>query len=147
MHDVAMRIEVEHDPAASWPDQPVEQIRGGLAAKVQCGSALVYLGSATDCGSANWTDAPRTELILSSCLGWLKQYENAFLAYLPYVAGQSPRQLRGTLGYRIHRPDPGGYEGQDPVVLFDMNSHALPAVDSLSEPTALELQAYYRNAA
>jgi hypothetical protein len=116
-----------------------------IAAEMQRGSALVYLGSVTHCGGANRTSAPRTGLIFSYCLGWLKQYENAFLAYPPHVAAQFPRQIRDLLGYRIHRPNLGGYEGQDPAVLFETDSRTLAAVDSISEATAMELQAYYRN--
>ncbi|MGH2447685.1 MAG: phytanoyl-CoA dioxygenase family protein [Chloroflexota bacterium] len=40
------------------------------------GSALVYLGSVTHCGGANRSDQPRTGLIFSYSLGWLKPYEN-----------------------------------------------------------------------
>jgi hypothetical protein len=116
-----------------------------IPAEMQRGSALVYLGSVTHCGGANRTYAPRTGLIFSYCLGWLKQYENAFLAYPPHVAGRFPKQIRDLLGYRIHRPNLGGYEGQDPVVLFETDSRTLAAVDSISEATAMELQAYYRN--
>jgi len=107
------------------------------------GSALVYLGSVTHCGGANRSDAARTGLILSYSLGWLKQYENAFLAYPPQVAKTFPRALRDLIGYRIHRPNLGGYEGQDPSILFETDSHVLPAVDALSPATVEELRNYY----
>lgn len=116
-----------------------------VVAEMPRGSALVYLGSVTHCGGANRSDQARTGLILSYCLGWLKQYENAFLSYPPQVAKHFPRALRELIGYRIHRPNLGGYEGQDPAVLFETDSHALPAVDAIPEATALELQAYYRD--
>lgn len=114
-------------------------------AEMPRGSALVYLGSVTHCGGANHSTAPRTGLILSYCLGWLKQYENAFLSYPPQIAKDFPRELRDLIGYRIHRPNLGGYEGQDPAVLFETDSHALPAVDAIPEAIALELQTYYRD--
>lgn len=114
-----------------------------LAAKMPRGSALVYLGSVTHCGGANRTAQSRTGVIFSYCLGWLKQYENAFLTYPPHVAAQFRKEIRDLLGYRIHRPNLGGYEGQDPAVLFETNSHALPAVDAVSPATARELEAYY----
>ena len=107
------------------------------------GSALVYLGSLTHCAGANRSDRPRTGLILSYCLGWLKQYENAFLSYPPAVARQFPPALRDLLGYRIHRPNLGGYEGQDPAVLFETASHSLPAVDALPAGTVRELREFY----
>lgn len=117
-----------------------------IVAEMPRGSALVYLGSVTHCGGANRSSQPRTGVILSYCLGWLKQYENAFLTYPPHVAAGFSKQLQDLLGYRIHRPNLGGYEGQDPAVLFETNSHALAAVDSISPATAQELQVYYRNA-
>jgi hypothetical protein len=135
-----------------WPRSQFEPLSRNLdpasaiAAEMPRGSALVYLGSVTHCGGANRTNRPRTGLILSYCLGWLKQYENAFLTYPPHVAYGFRREIRDLLGYRIHQPNLGGYEGQDPAVLFETNSHALPATDSISAATALELQSYYANA-
>jgi hypothetical protein len=131
----------QFDPLSREVD-PAQAVVAGMPR----GSALVYLGSVTHCGGANRTDRPRTGLILSYCLGWLKQYENAFLTYPPLIAREFRREIRDLLGYRIHRPNLGGYEGQDPAVLFEDNSHALPALDSISEATALELQMYYANA-
>ncbi|HEX7013801.1 MAG TPA: phytanoyl-CoA dioxygenase family protein [Steroidobacteraceae bacterium] len=120
--------------------------REAVAARMARGSALVYLGSVTHCGGANRTSMPRTGLIFSYCLGWLKQYENAFLTYPPAIARQFPKEVRDLLGYRIHRPNLGGYEGQDPAVLFATDSHTLAATDAISEATARELQAYYDSA-
>lgn len=114
-----------------------------IVAEMPRGSALVYLGSLTHCGGANRSDQPRTGVILSYCLGWLKQYENAFLSYPPHIAREFAPALRDLIGYRIHRPNLGGYEGQDPSVLFETASHALPAIDAIPEEIALELRAYY----
>lgn len=108
------------------------------------GSALVYLGSVTHCGGANRSAHPRTGLIFSYSLGWLKPYENPFLSYPPQVARTFPPALRNLIGYRIHRPNLGGYEGQDPSVLFETDSHVLPAIDAIPNHIAQELQAYYR---
>lgn len=110
------------------------------------GSALVYLGSVTHCGGANRSEKPRTGLIFSYSLGWLKPYENPFLSYPPSIAKTFPPALRDLIGYRIHRPNLGGYEGQDPSVLFETDSHVLPAVDAIPEPIAQELKAFYQTA-
>ena len=117
-----------------------------VIAEMPRGSALVYLGSVTHCGGPNTSPAPRTGIILSYSLGWLKQYENAFLSYPPAVAKHFPKPLRDLLGYRIHRPNLGGYEGQDPSVLFETDSHALAATDAIPEAIAEELRAYYQAA-
>jgi ectoine hydroxylase-related dioxygenase (phytanoyl-CoA dioxygenase family) len=108
------------------------------------GSALVYLGSLTHCGGANRSQQPRTGLIFSYCLGWLKPYENPFLSYPPAVAKTFPPPLRDLLGYRIHRPNLGGYEGQDPSVLFETDSHTLAAIDALPDAIAQELRAFHQ---
>lgn len=136
-----------------WPgshrsalDRQIEPANA-IVAEMPRGSALVYLGSVTHCAGANRSAAPRTGLILSYCLGWLKQYENAFLAYPPAVAKQFPAGVRDLLGYRIHRPNLGGYEGQDPAVLFETSSRSLAAVDAVPPAIAHELQEYYRRQA
>jgi ectoine hydroxylase-related dioxygenase (phytanoyl-CoA dioxygenase family) len=118
-----------------------------VIAEMPRGSALVYLGSVTHCGGANLSSAPRTGLILSYSLGWLKQYENAVLTYPPSVASGFSKPIRDLLGYRIHRPNLGGYEGQDPAVLFETDSHTLAAIDAIPPAVALELQAHYQNRA
>jgi ectoine hydroxylase-related dioxygenase (phytanoyl-CoA dioxygenase family) len=110
------------------------------------GSALVYLGSVTHCGGANRSERPRTGLIFSYSLGWLKAYENPFLSYPPNVAKTFPPALRDLIGYRIHRPNLGGYEGQDPSVLFETDSHVLPAIDAIPADIAQELKAFYQTA-
>jgi ectoine hydroxylase-related dioxygenase (phytanoyl-CoA dioxygenase family) len=136
-----------------WPRSQLDPLNRqmdptkAVIAEMPRGSALVYLGSVTHCAGANRSEAPRTGLIFSYSLGWLKQYENAFLAYPPEVARRFPEPIRNLLGYRIHRPNLGGYEGQDPSVLFETSSRALSAVDAVSSATALELQAYYRDCA
>lgn len=114
-----------------------------VVAEMPRGSALVYLGSVTHCGGANRSEAPRTGVIVSYSLGWLKQYENAFLTYPPEAAKSFARGIQDLLGYRIHRPNLGNFEGQDPAMLFERRSHTLPAVDSISEESARELQAFY----
>lgn len=125
------RLSRQLDPAAA------------TAAEMPRGSALVYLGSLTHCGGANRTDQPRTGLILSYCLGWLKPYESAFLSYPPRVAKEFPNALRDLIGYRIHRPNLGNYEGQDPAVLFETSSHTLPAIDAIPPGIEHELREFY----
>ena len=88
------------------------------------GAAIVYLGSVIHCAGANRSRKPRTGLMFSYCLGWLKQYENAYLTYPPEVASHFPKSIRDLLGYRIHRPDLGRYEGLDPAVLRDFYQHS-----------------------
>lgn len=142
---------VENGATLLWPRSHFRRIsrqmdaREAIIAEMPRGSALVYLGSITHCGGANQSAQPRTGLIVSYCLGWLKQYENAFLSYPPEVAKEFSPALRNMVGYRIHRPNLGGYEGQDPSVLFNTCSHTLPATDAVPEAIAQELRAFYRS--
>jgi len=143
----------ENGATRLWPRSQFDSLsrdvtnKDAAIAEMPRGSALVYLGSVTHCGGANLSSAPRTGLILSYSLGWLKQYENAFLTYPPQVAGEFSKPIRDLLGYRIHRPNLGGYEGQDPAVLFETDSHTLAAIDAIPPAVALELQAHYQNRA
>jgi ectoine hydroxylase-related dioxygenase (phytanoyl-CoA dioxygenase family) len=143
----------ENGATLLWPRSQFESLSrdmseaGAVIAEMPRGSALVYLGSVTHCGGANRSSAARTGLILSYSLGWLKQYENAFLTYPPRIAKEFPQPIRDLLGYRIHRPNLGGYEGQDPAVLFETDSHTLAAVDAIPPAVDLELQAHYQNRA
>ena len=116
-----------------------------VVAQAPRGSAIVYLGSVIHGSGANRSGKPCTGLMFSYCLGWLKQFENAYLTYPPEVARQFPRQIRELLGYRIHRPNLGGYEGQDPSVLFSGRSHTLPAIDAITPATAAELRDFYQH--
>lgn len=140
----------ENGATLLWPRSQFDSLSrdmseaGAVIAEMPRGSALVYLGSVTHCGGANRSSAARTGLILSYSLGWLKQYENAFLTYPPEVAKEFSKPIRDLLGYRIHRPNLGGYEGQDPAVLFETDSHTLAAVDAVPPAVELELQAHYR---
>jgi ectoine hydroxylase-related dioxygenase (phytanoyl-CoA dioxygenase family) len=103
-----------------------------ITADMPPGSALLFLGSTLHAGGANRSPAPRTGLIISYSLGWLKPFENQWLVYPPPVARQFSRELAELVGYAIHRPNLGNYEGQSPAVLLDgPTPEFLPAVDAL----------------
>ena len=118
------------------------------AAEMARGSAVIFLGSTLHCGGANISALPRTGINFSYCLGWLKQYENQFLAYPPKVARNLPRTIQDLIGYRIHRPNLGGYENQCPSVLFNEDCpDALPAIDALTPEIEERLKALREKAA
>jgi ectoine hydroxylase-related dioxygenase (phytanoyl-CoA dioxygenase family) len=116
-----------------------------IAASMPAGSALIYLGSTQHCAGANRSDQPRTGLIFSYSLGWLKPYENPFLAYPPQVARTFPKALRDLIGYRIHRPNLGHYEGQDPSAALASGSRVLATRDALPPEIAAQLAQHYRS--
>jgi hypothetical protein len=96
------------------------------------GTALVFLGSTLHGAGANMTTGARRAMVVSYCLGWLKPYENQWLAYPPDIARTFDADLAGLVGYRQHRPNLGNYEGVCPSVLLgdSVPSH-LGAVDAL----------------
>jgi len=91
---------------------------------------------------------PRRGIVLGYSLGWLKPYENPWLAYPPDVARHFPESLQALIGYRQHRPNLNNYEGQCPSVLLrDTPPGPLPAVDALTPAQADMIAAYARETA
>lgn len=82
------------------------------------GSALLFLGSTLHAGGANRTLLPRRGMIVSYCLGWLKPYELQWLSYPPEIARRFAPDLAALVGYKIHRPNLGNYEGRCPSGLL-----------------------------
>jgi hypothetical protein len=74
----------------------------------------------------------RRGIVIGYALGWLKPYENQWLAYPPEVACAFTPDLAALVGYRQHRPNLGNFEGQCPSVLLDGRAdRPLGAVDAL----------------
>jgi len=121
-----------------WPKSHLAQndyllpAQDAIAAKMDPGSALIFLGSTLHAGGANRTGLPRSAVIISYCLGWLKPFESQFLVYPPDVAKHFTPELAELVGYAVHRPNLGNYEGQCPSVLLkDARADYLPAKDAL----------------
>lgn len=128
------RGEINREPA----EEDIE------AAVMSRGSVLVYLGSAVHCGGPHVAGTPRTGLVISYCLGWLRQAENQYLAVPPEIAKTLPDALRNLLGYTIHRPNLGWYEGQDPsVVLQGDRPDTLAARDYFAPEVAEAIREHY----
>jgi ectoine hydroxylase-related dioxygenase (phytanoyl-CoA dioxygenase family) len=121
-----------------WPGSHGRQALGPMpetepvAIELDPGDALLFLGSTLHGAGGNRSFATRRGAIVSYCLGWLKPYENQWLAYPPDKARQFPPDLAGLVGYRQHRPNLGNHEGQCPSVLLrSQHDAALGAVDAL----------------
>lgn len=98
------------------------------------GSALMFLGSTLHAGGANKGTTERRGVIIGYSLGWLKPYENPWLAYPPEVARTFPPDLARLAGYVQHRPNLGNFEGQCPSILLgDFAGEPLGAVDALRD--------------
>ena len=103
-----------HGKQALNPEPPA----GEFAVDLEPGSALLFLGSTLHGAGGNASNDVRRGAIVSYCLGWLKPYENQWLAYPPEVARQFTPELAALVGYQQHRPNLGNYEGQCPSVLL-----------------------------
>jgi len=113
------------------------------AATMAPGSALLFLGSTLHGAGPNRSDAVRRGVVVGYALGWLKPYENQWLAYPPAVARSFTPELAALVGYRQHRPNLGNYEGQCPSILLgDDIDDAIGAVDAL-RPDQAEMVAAY----
>jgi ectoine hydroxylase-related dioxygenase (phytanoyl-CoA dioxygenase family) len=96
------------------------------------GSALLMLGSTLHAAGGNRSSEVRRGMIAGYSLGWLKSYENQFLAYPPDVARTFSPELAALVGYRQHRPNLGNFEGRCPSVLLgDAPASRLAATDAL----------------
>lgn len=128
----------ENGATVVWPRSHgaaalVEEPRAApVVAAADPGDAIVFLGSTLHGAGANRSDGVRQGIIISYCLGWLKPYENPWLAYPPEIARDFPPELAALAGYAQHRPNLGNFEGQCPSVLFaGYPDEPLAATDAL----------------
>ena len=117
-----------HGKRALEPEAPSV----GFAVELEPGSALMFLGSTLHGAGANVSKEVRRGAIISYCLGWLKPYENQWLAYPPAVARTFDPELAQLVGYVQHRPNLGNFEGQCPSILLKGEVPArIGAIDAL----------------
>jgi ectoine hydroxylase-related dioxygenase (phytanoyl-CoA dioxygenase family) len=128
-----------------WPRNRVAKDDEIIQGVMSSGSCLIYLGSTHHGGGANRTDRPRRGLVISYCLGWLRQSENQYLAIPPEVARTFPEPLQRLIGYFVHQPNLGMVEGQDPIQLLNGNDAAWKAgfQDFMSDFARRGLEFYY----
>jgi len=84
----------------------------------KAGSAILFLGSTLHSGGENRSHKARRGVIFSYCQGWLRPWENPWLAYPPEIARHFDEQVQALVGYRQHLPSLGNFEGQCPSVLL-----------------------------
>lgn len=107
------------------------------------GSAILFLGSTLHGAGGNNTSEVRRAIVTGYSLGWLKPYENPWLAYPPPVARTFSPALAALVGYAQHRPNLGNYEGQCPSILLrDEIPANIAAIDAL-RPDQMDLVDHY----
>ena len=103
-----------------------------IVAEMAPGAALLFLGSTLHGAGANQSSFARRGLIVSYCLGWLKPFENQWLCYPPNIARNFDPDLASLIGYSLHRPNLGNFEGRCPSILLGANPpEYLAAADAL----------------
>lgn len=109
-----------------------EDVGDPIVATCDPGSAICFLGSTAHGAGANRSSGVRRAIVIGYSLGWLKPYENLWLAYPPEVARTFSPELAQLAGYVQHRPNLGNYEGQCPSILLqdEVPAH-IGAVDAL----------------
>ena len=139
----------ENGATIVWPNSHGERAlsaetpQGEFAVELQPGSALLFLGSTLHGAGGNRSDHVRRGAIVSYCLGWLKPYENQWLAYPPEVARSFNPELAALVGYQQHRPNLGNYEGQCPSVLLQRDIPERFAATDALRPDQTKLLADY----
>jgi len=128
----------------AWDDKDrLPQPEEITQAEMEPGEVLVYVGSLLHGGGANRTAAARTALTVSYCLGWLRQAENQYLVAPPEVVRSYDKGLQDMLGYSVHRPNLGIYEGVEPNVLLGERPEKFVTRDWLSPDQAELLSLFY----
>lgn len=156
--------EVEYLVNVMWPLTPFTTENGGtiiypgshgrealsermpersVVAEFGPGDAFLFLGSTLHGAGANRSREVRKAVVASYCLGWLKPYENQWLAYPPEIARTFSPELAALAGYRQHRPNLGNYEGVCPSLLLSGNlPDHVGAVDALRPDQAQAVAAH-----
>lgn len=140
----------ENGATMIWPNSHREQDKmlldpdDRLDAEMEPGSVLLFLGSTLHNAGQNTSDMIRRGMIVSYCLGWLKPYENQWLAYPPEIARSFDPELAALVGYCQHQPNLGNYEGQCPSVLLrnDVPDY-LHAIDDLRPDQVQMVEDFY----
>ncbi|MDF1836077.1 MAG: phytanoyl-CoA dioxygenase family protein [Alteraurantiacibacter sp. bin_em_oilr2.035] len=119
------------------PVESLDQLGDAVVAESSPGDAICFLGSTVHGAGPNLTSGVRRGVIIGYSLGWLKPYENLWLAYPPEVARSFPPELAELAGYAQHRPNLGNYEGQCPSILLREDVADYPQATDALRPDQL----------
>jgi len=114
-------------------------------AEMPRGSYLIYLGSTVHGGGANQTNSYRRGIVMSYCLGWLRQAENQYLSVPKEIARTLPERLQRLLGYFVHKPNLGAVDGNDPIWLLQGKAEKTSFKDFMTTEAQALLDMHYSN--
>ncbi len=121
----------------------LEELDEPVIAECRPGDAICFLGSTVHGAGGNRTTGVRRAVVIGYSLGWLKPYENLWLAYPPEVAKSFSTELAELAGYCQHRPNLGNFEGQCPSILLKADCPEHPqAADALRADQREAVRAY-----
>ena len=106
-------------PGSHGHQPPAANEADVLQAVMPKGSVLFYLGSTLHGGGANQSGSPRSGLINTYSLGWLRQEENQYLTIPRDVADSYPEQIRRLMVYQAHGSSLGVYPDDPDDYWFD----------------------------
>lgn len=119
------------------PVESLDQLGDPIVAASRPGDAICFLGSTVHGAGPNSTKDVRRGVVIGYSLGWLKPYENLWLAYPPEIARSFPPELAELAGYAQHRPNLGNYEGQCPSILLHEDVADYPQATDALRPDQL----------
>lgn len=121
----------------------LDELGDPIIAECAPGFAICFLGSTVHGAGANESSEARRAVVVGYSLGWLKPYENPWLAYPPAVAKGFEPQLAELAGYAQHRPNLGNIEGQCPsIMLRDEVPAHIGAIDALRPDQELAVREF-----
>ena len=86
-----------------------------VAAEMEKGSVLVWVGSLWHGGGANHTGARRVGIAMNYCAGYIRQQENQQLGVPPQLVKTFPRRLQELIGYSVYSGLVGHIDKQNPA--------------------------------
>jgi ectoine hydroxylase-related dioxygenase (phytanoyl-CoA dioxygenase family) len=101
-----------------WAEAGPEEGTQTLRAVMPAGSLMIFLGSVSHAGGANFTSRSRLGVILEYCAGWLRPQENHVLGVPKEIVSQLPRALQELLGYNVVGLV-GNVDGRHPLKYID----------------------------
>jgi ectoine hydroxylase-related dioxygenase (phytanoyl-CoA dioxygenase family) len=110
-------------PTDRRPEAGTDGTVATIAAEMDRGSVLVYLGSLWHGGGANRTGEVRIGLNLEYAAGWVRQQENQYLVVPPDRIGGVPDEVLEVLGYSTTPPFLGYVDARDPLRWLTRNGY------------------------
>jgi len=105
--------------SVGWPDDRRAADDETTQAVMTAGSVLLYSGSVIHGGGKNFSNADRTGVNITYCLGWLRTEENQYLSCPPEIAKSLDHDLQEMLGYTMGSYALGYYS--DPSGVSEIN--------------------------